>query len=295
MNNIQALPNASHNSQYSASPEKNRFPLRLWERVRVRGSSVVETDEANTTASQIGIAVMLAALLLFAATFARAASLDEMLIKRKPEASIDLATKEGAQLVKGEWRYSDTKIVEVDFRAAGRDGQPGDTPIKSYDFTPHAGRADFDDSKWEVIDPTSLDKRRSAGKLAFNWYRIKITIPERIGDFDPTGSTLVFFYLPRRLRGDLGRQRNSSRRRTERRLGDQRLERGESTNRRPRRQAGPKNSIGNLRHQRSDLQPAHELHLREIRQAGFSQSSSGTGGGGSAGSERRGNSKRSRD
>ena len=192
MNNIQALPNASHNSQYSASPEKNRFPLPLWERVRVRGSSVVETDEANTTASEIGIAVMLAALLLFAATFARAASLDEMLIKRKPEASIDLATKEGAQLVKGEWRYSDTKIVEVDFRAAGRDGQPGDTPIKSYDFTPHAGRADFDDSKWEVIDPTSLDKRRSAGKLAFNWYRIKITIPERIGDFDPTGSTLIF-------------------------------------------------------------------------------------------------------
>ncbi|HSC42378.1 MAG TPA: SMP-30/gluconolactonase/LRE family protein [Candidatus Binatia bacterium] len=157
----------------------------------MRGSSV-KTDEANTTASQIGIAVMLAALLLFAATLARAASLDEMLIKRKAEASIDLATKGGAQLVKGEWRYSDTKIVEVDFRAAGQDGQPGDTPIKSYDFMPHAGRADFDDSEWEVIDPTSLDKRRSAGKLAFNWYRIKITIPERIADFDPTGSTLVF-------------------------------------------------------------------------------------------------------
>lgn len=191
MNTIQALPNASHNSQYSASSEKNRFPLPLWERVRLRGSSV-KTDEANTTASQIGIAVMLAALLLFAATLARAASLDEMLIKRKAEASIDLATKGGAQLVKGEWRYSDTKIVEVDFRAAGQDGQPGDTPIKSYDFMPHAGRADFDDSEWEVIDPTSLDKRRSAGKLAFNWYRIKITIPERIADFDPTGSTLVF-------------------------------------------------------------------------------------------------------
>ena len=28
--------------------------------------------------------------------------------------------------------------------------------------------------------------------LAFNWYRIKLTIPERIGDFDPTGSTAVF-------------------------------------------------------------------------------------------------------
>src|SRR5690242_528265 len=192
MNNIQALPNVSDNSQYSTFPEQNKFPPPVSERLRVSGSSVVETDEANTTGSQIGIAVMLAALLLFAATFARAASLDEMLIKRNPEASIDLAAKQGAQLVKGEWRYSDTKIVEVDFTAAGPDGQPGNTPIKSYDFTPHAGRADFDDSKWEVIDPTSLDKRRSAGKLAFNWYRIKITIPERIGDFDTTGSTVVF-------------------------------------------------------------------------------------------------------
>src|ERR1043166_8209965 len=107
MKPIQALPNASQYSLYSASPEKNRFPLRMWE--RVRGASV-ETDEANTTASQIGIAIMLAALLLFAATVARAASSDEMLAKRKPEASINLASKEGAQLVKGEWRYSDTKI-----------------------------------------------------------------------------------------------------------------------------------------------------------------------------------------
>jgi len=119
-------------------------------------------------------------------------SLDEMLAKRKPEAAIDLATKEGAQLVKGEWRYSDTKIIEVDFKSAGPDGQPGNSPNKAYDFTPHAGGAGFDDSKWEIIDSTTLDKRRSAGRLAFNWYRIKITVPERVGSFDPAGSTLVF-------------------------------------------------------------------------------------------------------
>jgi len=134
----------------------------------------------------------MAALLLLAATFARAASPEEMLAKRKAEAAIDLGTKQGVQLVKGEWRYSDTKIIEIDFKGAGTDGQPGTVPNKAYDFTPHAGRADFDDSKWEVIDPTTLDKRRSAGKLAFNWYRIQITVPERVGTFDPTGSTLVF-------------------------------------------------------------------------------------------------------
>ena len=106
--------------------------------------------------------------------------------------TIDLGTKEGVQLVKGEWRYSDTKIVEVDFKSAGADSQPTGAPNKAYDFTPHAGRPDFDDSKWEVIDPTILDRRRSAGKLAFNWYRIQITVPARVGNFDPAGSTLVF-------------------------------------------------------------------------------------------------------
>jgi gluconolactonase len=115
-----------------------------------------------------------------------------MLAKRKPEATIDLGKMAGVQLVKGEWRYSDTKIIEIDFKAAGPDGQPTGAPNRAYDFTPHAGGTDFDDSKWEVIDPTTLDKRRSAGKLAFNWYRIKITVPERVDHFDPASSTVVF-------------------------------------------------------------------------------------------------------
>ena len=157
-----------------------------------RRTSLNSTEKTNSATDQVTIAIILAALLLFAATLARAASLDEMLAKRKPEATINLASKEGVQSIKGEWRYSDTKIVEIDFKAANADGQPGAISNRGYDFTPHAGRADFDDSKWEVIDPTTLDKRRSAGKLAFNWYRLKITVPERIGTFDPTGSTLVF-------------------------------------------------------------------------------------------------------
>jgi gluconolactonase len=108
------------------------------------------------------------------------------------EATIDLATADGARLVKGDWRYSDTKIVEVDFRGPGQDKQPTGAPVKTYDYTPHAGGADFDDSKWEVIAPTTLDQRRGSGRLGFNWYRIKLTIPEHVGDFDPAGSTVVF-------------------------------------------------------------------------------------------------------
>src|SRR5438874_3108130 len=34
----------------------------------------------------------------------------------KPDVVINLATKEGVDLVKGQWHYSDTKIIPVDFR-----------------------------------------------------------------------------------------------------------------------------------------------------------------------------------
>jgi gluconolactonase len=110
----------------------------------------------------------------------------------KPEAIVNLHTEDGVKLVKGEWRYSDTKIIEVDFKSAGADNQPTGAPVKTYDYTPHAGGADFDDSKWEIISANSLEKRRGNGRIWFNWYRINITIPERIGDFDPTGSNVVF-------------------------------------------------------------------------------------------------------
>ncbi len=109
-----------------------------------------------------------------------------------PAATSDLATGEGVALVAGQWRYCDTRIVETGFVAAGPDGQPTGDPVKTYDYEPHAGSADFDDSAWEAIEPGSLQERRATGRLCFNWYRIAVTIPERVGDFDPTGSTAVF-------------------------------------------------------------------------------------------------------
>jgi gluconolactonase len=110
----------------------------------------------------------------------------------KADAVIDLATREGVDLVKGQWRYSDTKIIQVDFKAAGPDKQPTGKPIKTYDFTPHAGGADFDDTKWEKIDPTTLDARRSTGRICFNWYRINITVPPSVNGVDLAGATAVF-------------------------------------------------------------------------------------------------------
>jgi gluconolactonase len=110
----------------------------------------------------------------------------------RPDALVDLRTAEGVRLVKGQWRYSDAKIIDADGKAVGPDLKPSGAPIETQDYAPKAGAADFDDSGWEAIDATTLDARRATGKVCFNWYRIAVTIPERIGTFDPTGSTVAF-------------------------------------------------------------------------------------------------------
>ncbi len=110
----------------------------------------------------------------------------------KPDASIDLATTEGIKLVSGQWKYSDTKIVETNFNAAGADDQPSGPSVKTFDYEPKAGVADYDDSTWEKVAATDLQKRRGNGRLSFNWYRVNITIPASIDGFSTSGSTVVF-------------------------------------------------------------------------------------------------------
>ena len=97
----------------------------------------------------------------------------------KPLATIDLATREGVDTFKAQWRYSDVKIIPA------ADG-------KTHDIEPTAGAADFDDAKWEVLDPTTLQNPRGPGRLCFAWYRIRLTVPEKVGDLDTTGCTIEF-------------------------------------------------------------------------------------------------------
>jgi gluconolactonase len=113
-------------------------------------------------------------------------------LDQKPDAVIDLMTDEGVTLIKGQWRYSDTEIIQVDHRGPGADLGPSGPPNRTYDIRPHAGAADFDDSAWQRIDGAGLETRRSTGRLCFNWYRINVTIPKRIGAFDPSGAVMVF-------------------------------------------------------------------------------------------------------
>lgn len=110
----------------------------------------------------------------------------------RPDATIDLRTEAGVALVGGQWKYADARIVEVDHRAPGHDLKPTGDPTRTHDVEPKAGAAAFDDSAWESISAQSLEARRGTGRLSCNWYRINVTIPQKLDEFDPTGSTVVF-------------------------------------------------------------------------------------------------------
>jgi gluconolactonase len=116
----------------------------------------------------------------------------QMLHAVLPDAVVDLRTPEGVARVKARWRHSDTSIAEIDHRRVGPDLKASGPKNRTFDFTPDARATDFDDSKWEVIPADSLEKRRGNGRLSLNWYRLNITVPEKVGGFGTRGSTAVF-------------------------------------------------------------------------------------------------------
>ena len=103
-----------------------------------------------------------------------------------PVCAVDLMTLEGSAIFGAQWRTKEAKIIEA---PAIPDAMP---EFKTtYDIDPHAGDAGFDDSAWPTILPTELEAKRGGGKVSFLWFRATLTIPSRIGDFDPTGAKAV--------------------------------------------------------------------------------------------------------
>jgi gluconolactonase len=109
-----------------------------------------------------------------------------------PDAVVDLRTPAGVARVNAQWRYHDAQIQEIEHRSVGADLKASGPKNRTFDFTPDARATDFDDSDWEVIPAGSLEKRRGNGRLSLNWYRLNVTIPEKVGGFDTHGSTAVF-------------------------------------------------------------------------------------------------------
>jgi hypothetical protein len=89
---------------------------------------------------------------------------------------IDLTKSQGVAAVKGEWRYHPVTT--------------GTGPKKN-EIEPKA-HGKFDDSKWEVLKPETLGKPRGPGGYSWCWYRIKVTIPDKVGDQKFAGGPVWF-------------------------------------------------------------------------------------------------------
>lgn len=177
-----------------------RKPTKAFEDSIAKGR-VALTAVAEMTPLQGGVPIEIDGQVVGAVGVSGAASADRdteiatagaaALASARPIASLDLMTADGLAAVGGSWRAHDATLSPVDFFAAGADGQPGSSASRSLEVTPAAGRAGFDDSGWEVVAPAELARRRGPGRVSFEWYRLKLTVPESIGGRALAGSDAI--------------------------------------------------------------------------------------------------------
>jgi gluconolactonase len=109
------------------------------------------------------------------------------LLPGRPDAIVDLQSDEGVALVGGQWRYADARVEEVDFVELGSPADPlgpGTVPNRTYDVVL--------DGAWRELAPEQTMDRLANGRVCFNFYAIDVVLPERVGELDVAGSTVVF-------------------------------------------------------------------------------------------------------
>jgi hypothetical protein len=123
-----------------------------------------------------------------------------------PSHVVDLMTEEGSAAFGARWKTMEAKIVEG---PAIPNAMPGYKT--TYDISPHAGEAGFDDSSWPTITAKELGDHRGGGKVSFFWFRTTLTIPAKIGTFETAGAKAVLTayvddYAEVWINGDLPRR-----------------------------------------------------------------------------------------
>ena len=103
-----------------------------------------------------------------------------------PTHVVDLMTVDGSAAFGATWRCKEAKVIEV---PALSDSRP--EYKTTHDVDPHAEVTGFDDSAWEIVDPTDLGGRRGGGLLSFVWYRATLIIPNEAQGFATAGTKAV--------------------------------------------------------------------------------------------------------
>ena len=95
-----------------------------------------------------------------------------------PRAQLDLMDPAVLRTVKGEWRFAPGLVP----------GEPNEGLVAGLAGSP-ARLVDYDDSDWEVRKDLTLWHSRG---VAFAWYRINLTLPERVAGKELRGSRCSF-------------------------------------------------------------------------------------------------------
>ncbi len=95
-----------------------------------------------------------------------------------PRVTLNLQNPADLSAVGGQWRVAQGLVP----------GEPNEGLVSQLAGSP-ARLADYDDSQWEVTD--DIGKWVSKG-LTFAWYRINVTIPERVEGQDIRGARCLF-------------------------------------------------------------------------------------------------------
>jgi gluconolactonase len=115
----------------------------------------------------------------------------------RPDAIADLRNVKGAEDVQAKWYVQNANIVSQEFRAPGPSADdhlsiyPTGAIIKTNNIAPMIGDKDFDNG-FKSIEPTSLENRQGTGLVSFVWYKVNITLPQKIGNTDVKGGRAVF-------------------------------------------------------------------------------------------------------
>ena len=95
-----------------------------------------------------------------------------------PRATLNLQDSDDLKAVNGVWRFAGGLVP----------GEPNEGVVSELEGSP-ARLTDYDDSGWAICH--DLTKWHSRG-VAFAWYRIRITLPERVAGRELSGMRVLF-------------------------------------------------------------------------------------------------------
>lgn len=151
--------------------------------------------------SKIYTLVKIYLLLLAATIITIAVSAQEIrqITVDKPQSVVDLKTTDGITLLNAKWFVQPAHIHEKEFNLPGPQKGGGDAlslyptgaSVKTNVLHPQIGDPDFENG-FTALSPTELEKRQGNGLLSFVWYKVELTIPDKIGKLRTDGMTAVF-------------------------------------------------------------------------------------------------------